>query len=154
MRKNSATISRRTTLGSLVASLVPAPTLSLSTSSADSHLLALGRDFDATAAKLDRAIASGIDFDGDLLEQIDRLDTEIANTQALTMEGLFVKARAACWALLGDLEDSGNVATDRRMALSIVRDLIRLYEPGLEKPGALKKLVEDIESAAHNSAVA
>jgi hypothetical protein len=34
------------------------------------------------------------------------------------------------------------------MALSIVRDLIRLYDPGLERPGALKRLVQDIESGA------
>jgi hypothetical protein len=54
-----------------------------------------------------------------------------------------VKARAACWALLGDLDPAGQSTTDKRMALSLVRDLIRLYDPGLERPGALEKLVSD-----------
>ena len=66
------------------------------------------------------------------------------------MEGLCVKARASCWALLGDLDDASDATTDRRMTLSIVRDLIRLYDPGLERPGALKALVESIESGAGN----
>jgi hypothetical protein len=30
------------------------------------------------------------------------------------------------------------------MALSIIRDLIRLHHPRLERPGALTKLVEDL----------
>jgi hypothetical protein len=153
MNQISTIISRRTALGSLVASLLPASTLPAAASSADSHLLALGRDFDVVAAKLDHAIATGIDFDKGLLEQFDHLDTAIAATQASTMEGLCVKARAACWALLGDLDEPGDTTTDRRMALSIVRDLIRLYDPGLERPGALKQLVQDIESGAANSVI-
>lgn len=64
------------------------------------------------------------------------------------MEGLRVKARVACWALLGDFDAAGQSTTDKRMALSIVRDLIRLYALGLERLGALTKLVEDIESGA------
>ena len=120
-------------------------------SSANSHLLALGRDFEAAAAKLDHAIAAGIDFDNKLLERLDRLNSEIAITQASTMQGICVKARAACWALLGDLDPTGQPTTDKSMALSIVRDIIRLYDPGLERPGALKQLVQDIESGAGNS---
>jgi hypothetical protein len=68
------------------------------------------------------------------------------------MEGLCVKARAACWALLGDLNDPAGATTDERMALSIVRDLIRLYHPALEQPGASQQLVKDVENAARNSA--
>jgi hypothetical protein len=128
--------------------VLSASTLPAAASSADAHLLALGRDFDVVAARLDHALAAGIDFDDGLLEQLGRLDAEIATTQAFTMEGLCVKARAACWALLGDLDDPGDATTYRRMALSIVRDLVRLYAPGLEKPGALKQLVEDVESGA------
>jgi hypothetical protein len=81
--------------------------------------------------------------DWQVLEQLGWLDAEIVGMEAVTMEGLCVKARAACWALLGDLDPAGQLTTDKRMALSIVRDLIRLYDPGLERPGALKKLVED-----------
>jgi hypothetical protein len=58
-----------------------------------------------------------IDFDNGLLEQLDRLGSEMATTQASTMQGLCVKARAACWALLGDLDEPGDTTTDRRMAL-------------------------------------
>ena len=142
-------LTRRATLGSLAASpLFVATKPVVAVSSADAHLLTLGRDFDTVAAKLDHAIAAGIDFDDGLLEQLGRLDVEIINMQASTLEGLCVKARAACWALLGDLDDFGNTTTDRRMALSIVRDLIRLYDPGLERPGALKQLVQDMESGA------
>ena len=38
-----------------------------------------------------------------------------------------------------------------RVALSMIRDLIRLYHPHLERPGALRKLVEDIEQTARRS---
>lgn len=148
MKQNSKKISRRTTLGLLVASMFATSTLPAAASFSDSDLLALGRDFDVVAAKIDDAIITGIDFDDELLKQFDWLDDEIATMQASTMEGLCVKARAACWALLGDLDVSGNTTTDRRMALSIVRDLIRLYDPGLERPGALKQLVQDMESGA------
>ena len=69
-------------------------------------------------------------------------------TPATTMEGLYVKARAGCWALLGDLDADEHASADQRMALSIMRDLIRLYQPSLERPGALKKLIEQtIENA-------
>jgi hypothetical protein len=139
-------ISRRSALSALTGSpLLTAAISSAEASSADSHLLALGRDFDAAAAELDHAITIGIDFDNRLLERLDRLDSDIATTQALTIQGLCVKARAACWALLGDLDSGDQSTTDKRMALSIVRDLIRHYDPGLEQPGALKKLVEEIE---------
>jgi hypothetical protein len=64
------------------------------------------------------------------------------------MEGLFVKARAACWALLGDLDCPAKSTTNARMSLSIIRDLVRLFDPTLEKPGALRKLLDEIKSGA------
>jgi hypothetical protein len=151
MKRRALAVSRRAAVGSFAALVLSVSTLPAAASSTDAHLLLLGRDFDAVTARLDHAIASGTDFDDDLLQQLDHLSAEIANTQASTMEGLCVKARAACWASLGDLDDPADSTTDRRMAISIVRDLIRLYEPCLEKPGALKQLVEDIESSACNS---
>ena len=147
-----ASLTRRAALGPLAASLLVAAKPVAAASFADSPLLALGRDFDVVAARLDHAIAAGIDIDDGLLEQLSKLDAEIATTQASTMEGLFVKARAACWARLGDLDDFGEMTTDQRMALSMVRDLIRLFDPALERPGALAKLVEDNERGAGNSA--
>jgi hypothetical protein len=150
--KNNAVLSRRGVLGSLGASTVLAATVTpAEAASADAHLLTLGRAFDDAATQLDHAMANGTDVDWQVLEQLGRLDAKIVGMAAFSMEGLFVKARAACWALLGDLDPAAQSTTDKRMALSMVRDLIRLYDPGLERPGALKKLVEDIESGAGNS---
>jgi hypothetical protein len=147
--KHNIFISRRAALGSLAASpflstVIPASNVA----SVDADLLELGLNFDATVARLDHAIANGTDVDWQVLDELTRLDAEIVATQAFTMDGLCVKARAACWALLSDLDPAGQPTTDKRMALSIVRDLIRLSEPGLERPGALKNLVKDIEDGA------
>jgi hypothetical protein len=145
----NAFLSRRAALGSLAASsLFPVSKPVAAPSSADAQLVSLGRDFDAAAAKLDHAIANGGDPHWEVLDELAILDAEIAATQAFAMEGLRVKARAACWALLGDLDPAGQLTTDKRMALSIARDLIRLYDPDLEHVGALKTLVEENEKGA------
>jgi hypothetical protein len=49
------------------------------------------------------------------------IEEAIVNTQAVTIDGLRVKARAACWARLGDLDPASGSTTDQRMALSIIR---------------------------------
>lgn len=143
-------LSRRSILGSLAASPMAAcfTTGSVEASSADSDVIAWGREFDNLTAKIDHAIVYGLDIDQDVLDQFSRIEAEIIASLATTIEGLRVKARAACWALLGDLGSGDQSTTDKRMALSIVRDLIRLYDPGLERPGALKDLVKDIEDGA------
>jgi hypothetical protein len=96
------------------------------------------------AAEIDRTVEGLSDLTQETMDAFDRIEAEIIATPATTIEDLRVKARAACWALLGDL-DSREHSADKRMALSIVRDLIRMYDPDLERPGAVKKLVEDIE---------
>jgi len=78
-----------------------------------------------------------------LLSRLGSLEAAIGGVQATTLQGLQVKARVACWARFGDLDPIGQQNIDSRMALSIVRDLIRLYDPALEIPGALAKLLED-----------
>jgi hypothetical protein len=148
-------ISRRSALSVLATSpLLTAAASVCEASSPDCHLLALGREFTAAAAKLDYAIAARIDFDDEVIENLNRLETEIVWTQATTMEGLSMKARAACWALLGDLDEYEEVSTDKRMMLSIVRDLIRLYDPALEKPGAITRLIQSVEADAKRSVTA
>jgi hypothetical protein len=78
--------------------------------------------------------------------ELDRLIEQILNRQARTLEGLFAKAQCAAWALMGDLGDPGSDATlDRRMQISIVRDLVRLFDPTIERPGALSALIREIE---------
>jgi hypothetical protein len=106
----------------------------------DTELVALGNQFDALTRVLDTA-----DLWGDMADALDRIERAILNTQAKTMEGLRVKARAACWARLGDLDPASGSTTDERMALSIIRDLIRLFDPKLEQPGALQKIFADFE---------
>ena len=148
MMKN-ALVSRRAALASLAtSSLLVGTSPVFATSDADAYLLALGRDFDAASAKLDSVLANERDPPWRLLDELTHLDTEIVATQAVTMEGLCVKARAACWALLGDIDPEGQATTDKRMALSIVRDLIRLFAPNLEQPGTLTRLLDDIERDA------
>ena len=110
----------------------------------DAKLIALGRTFDALATKIDQAIDHGLNIAMDVLEQFGRVEAEIVVSPATTVEGLRVKARAACWALLGDLDPTDEATTDRKMAVSIVRDLIRLHDSGLERPGALKELLADL----------
>jgi hypothetical protein len=107
---------------------------------ADTELVALGSQFDALTRVLDAT-----DLWGDMADALDRIESAILNTQAVTMEGLRVKARAACWARLGDLDPASGSTTDERMALSIIRDLIRLFDPKLEQPGALQKIFADFE---------
>lgn len=117
----------------------------------DITLVRLGRRFDALAAQLDHAIEHGLDTDWAALCEFSEIETEICATAATTIEGLYVKARAVCWALLGDLEYCERSPANERMALSIVRDLIRLHRPDLEHPGALKRLVKEIEEKADKS---
>jgi hypothetical protein len=106
----------------------------------DIELINLGRLFQMEAAELDRAINSGANFDFALLQRLDAIEGQILTKNAATIEGFRVKARIACWARLGDF-DAGNGG--ERMAISIVRDLIRAFDPDLEAPGALRRIVED-----------
>jgi hypothetical protein len=142
-------LSRRTVLSSLAAS--PALGSTVLAKVQDGELNVLSRQFDILTAQLDHAIEHGLDIEQDVLDEFSRIEGEIVATSATSIEGLRVKARAACWALLGDLDSGDQSTTDKQMALSIVRDLIHLYDSGLEQPGASKKLVEDIERGADNS---
>jgi hypothetical protein len=107
----------------------------------DAELVALGHQFDELAAFLHYAGWG----DDAAVTRFAAVERAILDCEAVTVEGLSVKARAACWARLGDLDPSIEPTTDKRMAISIIRDLIRVHAPHLERPGALKKLVPDIE---------
>ena len=111
----------------------------------DARLIELGRQFQTIVQGLEDCAWS----DDSLLDSLDAVESEILRIHATTMEGLFVKARAACWALLGDLYGPAKKSTtDARMSLSIIRDLVRLFDPTLEKPGALRMLLDEIQSGA------
>jgi hypothetical protein len=87
----------------------------------DAELVALGSDFDTVAARLD----NGPSLDSDFANEFDRLEREILASSATTLEGLFVKAKIGCWALLGDFEPKLQSSTLDQVALSIMRDLIQ-----------------------------
>jgi len=119
---------------------------------ADRELIGLGRQFDAVAAKLDGAIEHGLNIDWCDLKEFGGIVDEIVAMPATTIEGLCVKARVGCWARLGDLDDPGEeTPAGERITLSIMRDLIRLRHPDLERPGALAQLVREIEEPAVRS---
>jgi hypothetical protein len=141
-------LSRRSILYSAISVPVFAASGLADEKMADAGLVSLGRQFDALAAEVDHSIEHAPDINMDTLEKFSQITAEILTIQAKTIDGLNVKARAACWALLGDLDPTENMTLDRSMALSIVRDLICLHNPSLERPGALKDLVKDIEDGA------
>jgi hypothetical protein len=133
--------SRRRAILSAVTSFFVARPKRPNTTKPDAELVALGSDFDVVAARLDNEPS----LDLDLAKEFDRLEREILARSATTLEGLFVKAKIGCWALLGDFEPKLQSSTLDQVALSIMRDLIRLHCPDLERPGALKRLVAENE---------
>lgn len=148
MRKGSR-YTRRSIVGSLAAaSLVSNPGLAQKTLAIDTTLVALGREFDEVAAQLDHIAECNLDLPGELDDRLGQVWDAIETTPATTLEGLQVKARLACWCLLGDLDTPEKATGDQQMAYAILRDLIRMHRPEMERPGALTKLVEEIENGA------
>jgi hypothetical protein len=135
-------LSRRTLVGALAASSVmPTATGAEESSAVDTRLVDLGRQFDALEKYIDDPCGDGSQLTEEFFTKFHQIQADILSTPAKTIDGYRVKARAACWALLGDIDPDTGSSTDQRMALSIVRDLIQQYDPELEKPGALKELV-------------
>jgi hypothetical protein len=91
-------ISRRSALD--FAATTPALAVSIQPVIADADLVFLefGRQFDAISAQLDHELHT----EWKTLNEFDRILQQIVCTPATTLEGLLVKARAGCWALLGD----------------------------------------------------
>ena len=134
-------LSRRAVVGSLAASpIMPACIAAAESSLGDARLSELGRQFDQLVDHFDTPGKSAECFTEEFFARLDRVEAEILSTPARSIQGYRVKARAACWALLGDIDPHSGSTTDRRMALSIIRDLIQQYDPELEQPGALRKL--------------
>lgn len=102
------------------------------------------RRFDEIANAIEDADIRSIEFE-DAVDALDAIRDDICKAEAKTLEELFVKAKVACWARLGDLTITDEMTTDEMMAFSIVRDLIKLHAPEMENPGALAKLLERFE---------
>jgi hypothetical protein len=147
MHKNHE-LSRQVVVGSLAAgSILPtaAVTAEVSSSLIDARLIDLGRQFHELVEHFDNAGQTAGYSAEEFFVRLERVEAEILSIPAKSIDGYRVKARAACWALLGDIDPHSCSTTDRRMAMSIVRDLIQQYDPELEQPGALKELVADLD---------
>jgi hypothetical protein len=136
--------SRRAMVASLVAvSAVPTGAITSDSTSSDDDLVDLGRQFDEVVSEIDQSIDGGSDLVVEVLARLDRIEAAVLATEAATIDGLRVKARAACWARLGDIDASDQPSMDLRMAMSIVRDLIRVHDPELERTDALVQLLAE-----------
>jgi hypothetical protein len=141
---NISGLSRRAIIAATATAIASPPVFGDASISPDADLINLGNQFDQVAAKLDRSIEDrSDDVAWEVLARFDKIESRILGKTASTIDGLRVKARAACWALLGDLESPELPSTSSRMGLSIVRDLIRVFDPHLEHPDALKDLIPD-----------
>lgn len=90
---------------------------------------ALGQQLDANSAVLDHA--SRHDEAIALLDRIETLSAAIVATQAKSLQGLYVKARATAWAMEGDdFDPTKESSINNRVAASIVRDLLQFAAKG------------------------
>ena len=144
MQETMNMFSRRSAFRSIAALPLVVTSIPAANIRSDEALIGLGQRFIALASKLD----NDVDVTWDLLQEFNEVEAQIIGTPATTLDGLSVKARVTCWALLGDLDSSEGAPANERMMLSIVRDLIRLCDPRLEQPGALTRLVDEIEQAS------
>ncbi len=137
-------LSRRTLFSWL--SAYPASSRSVVYLQSDAVLIELGRQFDCVAWNIDRAIEGKEELYGSMLERMDELVRMIDSQSATTLDGLRVKARVAAWGLLGDLEAKQNCGLAQDMSKSILRDLIRNFDPSRERTGAVTRLLDSIIS--------
>ena len=99
--------------------------------SPDAELIALGDQFNHLTdtwdelARLTDHTYDGVDNIG-LIETMNPIEAAIVAIPAKTIDGLFVKARAANWSREGRINPEQEESTDKKMAWSIVRDLIYL----------------------------
>lgn len=140
---DTSALSRRTIIAAAATAIASSPAIGDPSIAPDADLINLGNQFDQVAAELDRAMEDWSDVAWEVFARFDKIEGQILGKTASNIEGLRVKARAACWALLGDLESPELPSTSSRMGLSIVRDLIRVFDPHLEHPGALKNLISE-----------
>lgn len=114
-------MSRRSVLGSLAAApALGSKGLSTKRCTPDVQLLRFGYEFIEVAGKIDDAINGKSELTDELLDHLSSLDAKIIATPAITIDGLCVKAKAACWARLDDLDPANQPTTDKRQAHGIV----------------------------------
>jgi hypothetical protein len=106
---------------------------------ADQVLLDLEQQFYRTEVEL------FVKGDNDAVERWSETIEEMIATAAESLDGIRAKARVACSNRLGDLEEavvySPAPHNDQTLENSILRDLIRLYDPHVERKGAASALI-------------
>jgi hypothetical protein len=134
----------------VVAGIAAAPVLptTLMQTEADAELAALGEQFTDLVNQLNESAWN----DKALLSRLADIGTAIMDTPAITIQGLVVNARIACFC-----QGSGvwlwidpNVQPGWHFAMSIVADLVRRYDPDLEWTN---DLVPSPERARHARAM-
>jgi hypothetical protein len=104
------------------------------------------RQFDEFASSFALAVEGRKELSQHLLRRMDELAMAIGSHSATTLDGLRVKARVAAWALLGDFCACQNCSLANDMSMSIIRDLIRNFDPNCESPGAIARLINSATS--------
>jgi hypothetical protein len=108
---------------------------------ADQILLELEQQFYRSEAELFGKDNGAVDRRCDIVE-------EMIATAAGSLDGIRAKARVACSNRLGDLEEavfsSSAEHNDKTLENSILRDLIRLYDPHMEHKGAVQALLASL----------
>ncbi len=130
----SMTIPRRRAISALA--FLPIILNTAAASSLDAPLINLGIRFEQLAASLDST-----EFSEKNIEEFDAIIKSMIGIPARTIDGLLVKAKAASWALFGDVDPDVNGTLPDQMAMGIVRDLILMRAPNLYCPGAMANLV-------------
>ena len=132
MKSDRFNLSRRSLLTSLAcASGVSSLVLGKSLQSPDTELIALGVQFNELTrtwvhlARQTNHTYENVDIVG-LIGAINPIEAAIVARRAKTIEGLLVKARAANWSREGRVCPEAEESTDKKMAWSIVRDLLDL----------------------------
>lgn len=132
MKKYGFKLSRRKLMaGVACASVTSSAAIRERLPSQDAELIALGHQFDHLTkiwdelARRTNHTYDNVDIIG-LIETLDPIEAAIVATRAKTIEGLLVKARAANWSREGRIHPETESSTDKKMAWSIVRDLIDL----------------------------
>jgi hypothetical protein len=112
----------------------------------DAVLNELGRQFDYISSNIDLAIEGRQELNLPMLQLMEELAKAIDSQSATTLDGLRVKARVAAWGLLGDLDARQDCALAQDMSRSILRDLIRNFDPDRERAGAVARLLDSATS--------
>jgi hypothetical protein len=102
------------------------PFSSSATGGDDAMLLDLCRVFEKVADMHDTCDLSNMEAEK-VYQYLDKLERDIGRLQAKTFAGVVAKASVAVWTRVGDLDPENEVTAERRLSISILRDIIRLY---------------------------